>query len=145
MSGNQQLDSQLMASLQSSMQQPLQQHLQQMQQSMQPMQQPLQPMQQLMQPMQQFGQQQSAYNPFDAIAKMQRQPMQQPVMNPFFGGQIPMNFGLPEASRIPADFQSALQNFERGTPLPPPVDNSMSAVFDSGNVYGGNFNGGNNN
>lgn len=134
MSGNQQLDSQLMASLQSSMQQPMQQ-----------MQQPLQQMQQSMQPMQQFGQQQSAYNPFDAIAQMQRQPMQQPVMNPFFGGQIPMNFGLPEASRIPADFQSALQNFERGTPPPPPVDNSMSAVFDSGNVYGGNFNGGNNN
>ena len=134
MSGNQQLDSQLMASLQSSMQQPMQQ-----------MQQPLQQMQQSMQPMQQFGQQQSAYNPFDAIAQMQRQPMQQPVMNPFFGGQIPMSFGLPEASRIPADFQSALQNFERGTPPPPPVDNSMSAVFDSGNVYGGNFNGGNNN
>jgi len=131
-SGNQQLDSQLMASLQSSMQQPRQQ--------------PLQPMQQSMQPMQQFGQQQSAYNPFEAIAQMKRQPMQQPVMNPFFGGQIPMNFGLPEASRIPADFQSALQNFERGTPPPPPpVDNSMSAVFDSGNLIGGNFNGGNNN
>ena len=125
MSGNQQLDSQLMASLQSSMQQP---------------------MQQSMQPMQQFGQQQSAYNPFDAIAQMQRQPMQQPVMNPFFGGQIPMNFGLPEASRIPADFQSALKNFERGTPPPPPpVDNSMGTIFDSGNLIGGNFNGGNNN
>ena len=132
MSGNQQLDSQLMASLQSSMQQPRQQ--------------PLQPMQQSMQPMQQFGQQQSAYNPFDAIAQMQRQPMQQPVMNPFFGGQIPMNFGLPEASRIPADFQSALKNFERGTPPPPPpVDNSMGTIFDSGNLIGGNFNGGNNN
>jgi hypothetical protein len=101
-------------------------------------------MQQSMQPMQQFGQQQSAYNPFDAIAQMQRQPMQQPVMNPFFGGQIPMNFGLPEASRIPADFQSALQNFKRGTP-PPPVDNSIGAVFDSGNFYGGNCNGGNGN
>jgi len=108
------------------------------------MQQPLQQMQQSMQPMQQFGQQQSTYNPFEAIAQMQRQPMQQPVMNPFFGGQIPMNFGLPEASRIPADFQSALQNFERGTP-PPPVDNYMGAIFDSGNFYGGNFNGGNGN
>ena len=35
---------------------------------------------------------------------MQRQPMQS-VQNPIFGGSIPMNFGLPQASQIPADFQ----------------------------------------
>ena len=47
------------------------------------------------------------YNPMQAIQQMQRQPVQQ-VQNPVFGGAIPMNFGLPQASQLPAQYQSPL-------------------------------------
>lgn len=39
---------------------------------------------------------QATYDPFMAIAAMQR-PTVQPVTNPVFGGIIPMNFGVPTA------------------------------------------------
>ena len=58
-------------------------------------------------PQVQAPQMQQARPQFDlsqAIMAMQRQPMQS-VQNPFFGGAIPMDFGLPQASQIPADFQ----------------------------------------
>lgn len=83
------------------------QQLQQMAQQAQmpPMQRQQQPMQQMMQmPMQMPMQQmQPQFDLSQAIMAMQRQPMQS-VQNPFFGGAIPMNFGLPQASQIPADF-----------------------------------------
>ena len=58
-------------------------------------------------PQVQAPQMQQARPQFDlsqAIMAMQRQPVQQ-VQNPIFGGAIPMNFNLPQASQIPADFQ----------------------------------------
>jgi hypothetical protein len=43
------------------------------------------------------------FNPMQAM--QQQQPRQdfsyQPVQNPFFGGSIPMNFGLPQVNQIP--------------------------------------------
>ena len=67
--------------------------------------------QQMQQPMQQpMGMTQMGYNPMLAIAQMQRQPMPQ-VQNPIFGGAIPMDFGLPQASQIPVGYQSALAQY----------------------------------
>jgi hypothetical protein len=45
------------------------------------------------------------FDPMQAIQQMQRPAVQMP-QNPFFGGQvpIPMDFGLPEASRIPDNY-----------------------------------------
>jgi hypothetical protein len=63
--------------------------------------------QQMQQPM---GMTQMGYNPMLAIQQMQRQPMPQ-VQNPVFGGAIPMDFGLPQASQIPAGYQSALAQY----------------------------------
>jgi hypothetical protein len=47
------------------------------------------------------------FNAMQAVQQMQR-PMPQQVQNPIFGGQvpIPMNFGLPQASQIPANFNA---------------------------------------
>ena len=64
---------------------------------------PMLPQMQQMQPMQQMPQMQPQFDLSQAIMAMQRQPMQS-VQNPIFGGSIPMNFGLPQASQIPADF-----------------------------------------
>jgi hypothetical protein len=86
----------------------------QMQQMQQPMQMPMQPMQQQMQQMQ------PQFDLSQAIAAMQRQPMQS-VQNPFFGGAIPMNFGLPQASQIPADF--VIRQFTPGVFTRVPVNN----------------------
>ena len=61
------------------------------------------PMMPQMAPMQ-MPQMQPQFDLSQAIMSMQRQPMQS-VQNPFFGGAIPMDFGLPQASQIPADFQ----------------------------------------
>lgn len=88
------------------------QRLQQMAQQAQmpPMQRQQQPpmmpqMQMPMQmPMQQMPQMQPQFDLSQAIMAMQRQPVQQ-VQNPIFGGAIPMDFGLPQASQIPTDFQ----------------------------------------
>lgn len=52
------------------------------------------------------------YNPMQAIQQMQRQPVQiQPIQNPIFGGNIPINFGLPQASQVPIGYQSPLASF----------------------------------
>ena len=88
--------------------------LQQLQQMAQQAQMP--PMQRQQQPpmmpqMQQMPQMQPQFDLSQAIMAMQRQPMQQ-VQNPIFGGAIPMNFGLPQASQIPADF--AVRQFTPG-------------------------------
>lgn len=123
-------------------QQPAQQPMQQ------PMRQPMrQPMPQQMPQMTQPMQQQGGYNPFAAIAQMQRQPMQQPVINPIFGGAIPMNFGLPQASQIPSDFTSRLSSFKPGTtPINTPEAVVKSLFNQSGDGYTfNNWSGGNQN
>lgn len=97
--------------------QQLTQGMQQMPQPMGQMPQPMpqmpqmgqQPMGQMQQPMGQM-QPPQGYDPMAAIAQMQRPPVQ--VQNPIFGGAIPMNFALPEASRIPAGYESALAGFK---------------------------------
>lgn len=100
----------------------LQPLVQQLTQGMQQMPQPMGQMPQMPQPMPQMpqmGQMQQpmgqmqppqGYDPMAAIAQMQRPPVQ--VQNPIFGGAIPMNFALPEASRIPAGYESALAGFK---------------------------------
>ena len=79
-------------------------------------------------PQVQAPQMQQARPQFDlsqAIMAMQRQPVQQ-VQNPIFGGAIPMNFGLPQASQIPADFQ--VRQFTPGkfNPKPKPDYSSVA-------------------
>jgi hypothetical protein len=75
-----------------------------MQRQQQPPMMPQMQMPMQMQPMQQMQQMQPQFDLSQAIMAMQRQPVQQ-VQNPIFGGAIPMDFGLPQASQIPADFQ----------------------------------------
>ena len=87
----------------------VQQAMQGMQQPQQPMQQPMQGMQQ---PMQSMGMSQMGYNPFMAIQQMQRQPAQ--AQNPFFGGSIPMQFGLPQINQVPMGYVSPLAGFRPG-------------------------------
>jgi hypothetical protein len=86
------------------------------QQAMQGMQQPMQqrqPMpQQMQQPMQAMGMSNMGYNPFMAIQQMQRQPAQ--AQNPFFGGSIPMQFGLPQINQVPMGYVSPLAGFRPG-------------------------------
>lgn len=65
------------------------------------------------------------YNPMQAIQQMQRQPVQiQPIQNPIFGGNIPMNFGLPQQAQMPAGYQSPMAMyrpaaFDSYRPAPP--------------------------
>lgn len=116
------------------------QQLQQMAQQAQmpPMQRQQQPMPQMMQmPMQMPMQQmQPQFDLSQAIMAMQRQPMQS-VQNPFFGGAIPMDFGLPQASQIPADF--VIRQFTPGSfnrPQPTFDMNNQSNIYGDGG-YGG--------
>ena len=81
------------------------------------------PQVQQMQPMQQMPQMQPQFDLSQAIMAMQRQPVQQ-VQNPIFGGAIPMNFGLPQASQIPADF--VVRQFTPGAFNRAPVNNSQN-------------------
>jgi hypothetical protein len=46
-----------------------------------------------------------------AIQQMQRPPVPMQVQNPIFGGTIPMDFGLPQASQIPAQFTPRAAQF----------------------------------
>lgn len=96
-----------------------------MQRQQQPPMMPQMQQMQPMQPMQQMPQMQPQFDLSQAIMAMQRQPMQQ-VQNPIFGGAIPMNFGLPQASQIPADF--AVRQYTPGkfTPKPKPDNSSFS-------------------
>ena len=73
----------------------------------------------------QMQQMQPQFDLSQAIMGMQRQPMQS-VQNPFFGGAIPMDFGLPQASQIPADFQ--VRQFTPGkfNPKPKPDYSSVA-------------------
>jgi hypothetical protein len=55
------------------------------------------------------GAPQSRFDPFQAVASMYRPPAAQdftyqPVNNPFFGGAIPLDFGLPQENRIPEGY-----------------------------------------
>lgn len=92
------------------------------------------PMMPQMAPMQ-MPQMQPQFDLSQAIMSMQRQPMQS-VQNPFFGGAIPMDFGLPQASQIPADFQ--VRQFTPGVfsrepkTYANPDANAMSNSFDGG-------------
>jgi hypothetical protein len=90
--GNNDLSQLIQQALSQSMQQPMQQMPQQMPQGFPGMQPGM------------------GYDPMMAIAQMQRQPVQQ-AQNPFFGGAIPIDFGLPQASQIPAGYQSAMAAF----------------------------------
>lgn len=118
------------------------QRLEQMAQQAQmpPMQRQQQPpmmpqMQQMPMQMQQMPQMQPQFDLSQAIMAMQRQPMQS-VQNPIFGGSIPMNFGLPQASQIPADFQ--VRQFTPGKFNPEPKRSNfrLNDALDGGDVYG---------
>jgi len=108
-----------------------------MQRQQQPPMMPQMPMQQVQpqfmpQPVmpQQQQQQQGPFNLSQAIMAMQRQPMPR-VQNPFFGGAIPMNFGLPQASQIPAGFQ--VRQFTPGPFMREPVNvvqNIPTSIYD---------------
>ena len=93
------------------------QRLQQMAQQAQ-----MPPMQRQQQPPM-MPQMQPQFDLSQAIMAMQRQPVQQ-VQNPIFGGAIPMNFGLPQASQIPADF--VVRQFTPGAFNRAPVNNSQN-------------------
>lgn len=54
---------------------------------------------------------QPQFDPMQAIQQMQRPAVQMPVQNPVFGGTIPMNFGLPQASQMPAGYVPRLAAF----------------------------------
>lgn len=56
---------------------------------------------------------QGGFNPMSAIAGMTRQPVEMP-QNPFFGGQIPVDFSLPVASRM-SPFQASRQPYQVGS------------------------------
>ena len=102
---------------------------------------PMMPQMQQMQPMQQMPQMQPQFDLSQAIMAMQRQPVQQ-VQNPIFGGAIPMNFGLPQASQIPADF--VVRQFTPGAFNRAPVNNSQNNPnnFVDYNNYGDGGDGG---
>ena len=76
----------------------------------QPMRQPMP--QQMQQPMQAMGMTNMGYNPFMAIQQMQRQPVQ--AQNPFFGGAIPFDFGLPQVNQLPMGYVPSLAAFRPG-------------------------------
>ena len=74
---------------------------------------------------------QPQFDPMQAINQMQRQPMQQ-IENPVFGGTIPMNFGLPQASQIPAGYVPRLSAFTPSQAPIAPVNqgfNPLQAMF----------------
>ena len=106
---------------------------QQMQSMRQPMQ---QPMQQGM-PQGFPGMQQGmGYNPMMAIASMYRPPVQ--VQNPIFGGAIPMDFGLPQASRIPEGYTSRASQFRPSeVPAPAPAPGADILSFLTGGMFDG--------
>ena len=102
---------------------------------------PMMPQMQQMQPMQQMPQMQPQFDLSQAIMAMQRQPMPR-VQNPIFGGAIPMKFGLPQASQIPADF--VIRQFTPGAFNRAPVNNSQNNPnsFVDYNSYGDGGDGG---
>jgi len=69
---------------------------------------------------------------------------QRPVLNPVFGGSIPMNFGLPEASQIPASFKPR-QFTPSQSPAPAPVNTGGFSFGGDMGYIPGNFSGGNQN
>jgi len=84
------------------------------------------------------------FDPMQAIQQMQRPAVQMP-QNPIFGGQvpIPMDFGLPEASRIPAGFRAPAAQYRPGPFNPTPAAPSGDAMIRL--MTGGMFDGGNQN
>ena len=81
---------------------------------------------------------QPQFDPMQAIQQMQR-PQAQPVQNPVFGGTIPMNFGLPQASQIPQGYTPRLVGFTPSQapiqPVAPKVNPLMMFAF--GDMFGG--------
>ena len=80
---------------------------------------------------------QPQFDPMQAIQQMQR-PQAQPVQNPVFGGTIPMNFGLPQASQIPQGYTPKLAAFMPSqAPIQPvaPKFNPLEAMF-MANMFG---------
>jgi hypothetical protein len=73
-----------------------------------------------------------------AIQQMQRPPVPMQVQNPIFGGTIPMDFGLPQASQIPAQFTPRAAQFRPGpvaAPAPAPGADVLS--FLTGGMFDG--------
>ena len=98
-----------------------------------------QQMQQMPQQMQQpMGMTPMGYDPMLAIAQMQRQPMQQ-VQNPIFGGAIPMDFGLPQASQVPIGYQSAMAQYRPSPFIRPPVPDPYQNSRNRNRNYYNNF------
>jgi hypothetical protein len=83
-----------------------------------------------------------------AIQQMQRPAVQMP-QNPIFGGQvpIPMDFGLPEASRIPAGFRAPAAQYTPGpfNPAPAAPTGDPMVQLLTGGMFGEMFGGGNQN
>lgn len=94
---------------------------------------------------------QMAQSTFQLPTQMQQAPQQnfswqRPVLNPVFGGSIPMNFGLPEASQIPASFKPRqFTPSQTATPAPAPVNTGGFSFGGDMGYIPGNFSGGNQN
>ena len=69
---------------------------------------------------------QPQFNPMQAIQQMQRPAVQMPVQNPFFGGPIPMQFGLPQVNQIPMGYQPRLSDFR---PSQDPIQRYQNPVM----------------
>jgi hypothetical protein len=77
-----------------------------------------------------------------AIQQMQRPPVPMQVQNPIFGGTIPMDFGLPQASQIPAQFTPRAAQFRPGPVANPALGSmgfggGMPSYGGEGSVWGG--------
>jgi hypothetical protein len=72
-----------------------------------------------------------------AIQQMQRPPVPMQVQNPIFGGTIPMDFGLPQASQIPAGFTPRAAQFRPGPVAAPAPGADVMAALTGGYGAGG--------
>jgi len=85
---------------------------------------------------------QGGFNPMQAIAAMQRQPVQMPD-NPFFGGSIPMDFSAPampmfmQATRPAYVAGSGNEAFLARQAVEQAINQSVSQLGDSMPSYGG--------
>ena len=151
MSGNPILDRQIADSVQAL---PQRQNTQTPQQMGVPMPQQMQQMQQMPQQMprqvQQMPQQmlQMSQQPFRLPTQMPQMPTQdfsyRPVLNPVFGGSIPINFALPSVNQIPADYVARQFKPSMTSPAPAVQQSMFNSQGDNGYMTG-NFGGGNQN
>lgn len=81
---------------------------------------------------------QPQFNPMQAIQQMQRPAIQQ-VQNPIFGGQIPINFALPQVNQIPFNYQQPTYTpapFQQAQPAPVMVSSPDMAGDSWGGMFG---------